>query len=167
MINPEILVQLNTTEEQLIKLLDHDVREIFSTMVGINISPCQTTDVQTKFTDSVSALIGFAGCYNGMIGLNTSKRQAMVFTSQMLGMEVAECENDVPDALGEIVNMVGGSFKHHFINDGHEVRLSTPSVISGDEYVMSVGTAPDTLALMFEYGTEQFMVSLYLETGDC
>ncbi|MEI6206379.1 MAG: chemotaxis protein CheX [Desulfuromonadales bacterium] len=167
MINPEILVQLNRTEEQLIKLLDADVREIFATMVGINISLCQTTNVHTKFTDSVSALVGFAGCYNGMIGLNTSKKLAISFTSQMLGMEAAECdEADVTDAVGEIVNMMGGSFKHHFVNNGHEVRLSTPSVISGDEYVLSVGVAPDTLTIMFEYDTEKFMVSLYLETGD-
>jgi chemotaxis protein CheX len=166
MINPEILAQLNTTEEQLVKLLDVDVQEIFNTMVGINISTCQLADVQTKFSDSVSALVGFAGCYNGMIGLNASKNLAMSFTSNMLGMEVTECEDDVTDALGEIVNMIGGSFKHHFVNNGHEVRLSTPSVISGDEYVMSVGIAPDSLALMFEYGTEHFMVSLYLEKGD-
>jgi chemotaxis protein CheX len=165
MINPDILAQLNTSEEQLIKLLDVDVREIFSTMVGINISPCRTAAVQTKFSDSVSALVGFAGCYSGMIGLNASKKLAMDFTGQMLGMEVTECDDDVSDALGEIVNMMGGSFKHHFVNDGHEVRLSTPSVISGDEYVMSVGIAPDTLVLTFEYGTEQFMVSLYLESG--
>lgn len=166
MIKPEILVQLKTTEEQLIKLLDADVQEIFSTMVGINISLCQTAEVQTKFTDSVSALVGFAGCYSGMIGLNTSKKLAMDFTGQMLGMEVTECEDDVTDALGEIVNMIGGSFKHHFVNNGHEVRLSTPSVISGNDYIMSAGGVPNTLALMFEYGTEHFMVSLYLETGD-
>ena len=166
MINPEILTQLNTTEEQLIKHLDDDVHEIFTTMVGVSISPCQAAENQTKFTDSVSALVGFAGCYNGMIGLNTSKKLAMAFTGQMLGMEVTECDDDVIDALGEIVNMMGGSFKHHFVNDGHEVRLSTPSVITGDEYVMSVGVAPDTLTLMFEYEAEPFMVSLYLEAGD-
>ncbi len=163
MINPEILAQLQTTEEQLIKLLDVDVREIFSTMVGISISSCQTADVKTKFTDSVSALVGFAGCYNGMIGLNTSKKLAIDFTSKMLGMDGTECDDEVNDALGEIVNMMGGSFKHHFVNEGHEVRLSTPSVISGDEYMMSVGVALNTLALMFECGTESFLVSLYLE----
>lgn len=166
MINPEILTQLNTTEEQLIKHLDDDIREIFNTMIGISISACQTAEVQTKFTDSITALVGFAGCYSGMIGLNTSKKMAMEFTSQMLGMEVTECDDDVSDALGEIVNMMGGSFKHHFVNDGHEVRLSTPSVISGDDYVVSVGSSPDTLALTFEYDSELFMVSLYLEKGD-
>jgi len=166
MIKPEILVQLKTTEEELIKLLDADVQEIFSTMIGTEISPSQTTQTETKFKGNVSALIGFAGCYNGMISLNATKKLAMEFTSQMLGMEVTECDDDVSDALGEIANMIGGSFKHHFVNDGHEVRLSTPSVITGEEYVMTVGSVPDTLTLLYESGTEHFSVSLYLETGD-
>jgi hypothetical protein len=51
------------------------------------------------------------------------------------------------------------------VKDGHEVRLSTPSVISGEEYVMTVG-APDTLTLTFESGAEYFMVCVYLEAGD-
>lgn len=166
MINPNIIAQLKTSEEQLIKLLDEDVREIFSSMVGVNVSSSKTTDTQTKFKDNISALVGFAGCYNGMISLNAPKKLAMAFTSQMLGMEVTECDDDVSDAVGEIANMIGGSFKHHFVNDGHEVRLSTPSVISGEEYVMTVGTAPDTLTLMYESGEENFMISLYLESGD-
>ena len=51
-------------------------------------------------------------------------------------------------------------------NDGHEVRLSTPSVISGEEYVMTVGSVPYTLTLLYESAAEHFSVSLYLETGD-
>ena len=84
----------------------------------------------------------------------------------MLGMEIAECDDDVRDALGEISNMIGGSFKHHFVKDGHEVRLSTPSVMSGAEYFISVGSIPDTLTLAFESGEEHFMVSIYMESGD-
>jgi len=166
MINAEILGQLNTTEEQLTELLDADVREIFTTMVGAEVSPSQTAVTVTKFKDSVTAMVGFAGSYNGMISVNTPQKLAMGFASQMLGMDITECDDDVIDALGEIANMIGGSFKHHFVKDGHEVRLSTPSVISGEEYVMSVGSIPDTLTLVFESGSEQFMVSVYLEAGE-
>jgi chemotaxis protein CheX len=165
MIRAEILGQLNTTEEQIIEHLDADVREIFTTMVGADVSPSQTTTTETKFKDSVSALVGFAGSFNGMISVNAPQKLAMAFASQMLGMNVTGFDDDVRDALGEIANMIGGSFKHHFEKNGHEVRLSTPSVISGDEYVMTVGT-PDTLALMFESAAEQFMVCVYLESGD-
>ena len=166
MINAEILGQLNTTEEQLIGHLDGDVREIFTTMVGAEVSASETTVTTTKFVDCVTAMVGFAGSYNGMVSINTPQRLAMSFASQMLGMEVTEFDDDVRDAIGEIANMIGGSFKHHFVKDGHEVRLSTPSVISGEEYVMTVGSLPDTLTLMFASGEEQFLVSIFLETGE-
>jgi len=165
MISAEILGQLNTTEEKLIEHMDADVREIFTAMVGADVSPCQTTVTATKFKDSVSAMVGFAGSFNGMISINTPQKLAMAFASQMLGMDVTAFDDDVRDALGEIANMIGGSFKHHFVKDGHEVRLSTPSVISGEEYVMTVGT-PNTLALMFESAAEHFIVCIYLEAGE-
>jgi len=166
MISAEILGQLKTTEEQLIGHLDGDVREIFSTMVGAEVSASQTTVTVTKFKECVTAMVGFAGSYNGMVSINTPQRLAMFFASQMLGMEVTEFDDDVRDAIGEIANMIGGSFKHHFVKDGHEVRLSTPSVISGEEYVMTVGSLPDTLTLMFASGEEHFMVSVFLEAGE-
>jgi chemotaxis protein CheX len=166
MINTSILEQLNTTGEELIALLDGDVREIFSTMVGMQISPGQLAETVAKFTDCVTAMIGFAGSYNGMISINTPQKFALAVASEMLGMEITECDDDVRDALGEIANMVGGSFKHHFVKDGHEVRLSTPSVMSGEEYFVNVGSALDTLTLLFPYREDLFLVSVYLESGD-
>ena len=81
----------------------------------------------------------------------------------MLGLEITEVNEDVFDALGEIANMVGGSFKHHFETEGHQVNLSVPSVISGNEYVMSVGPSTDTLSIMFEYNQENFIVNFFTE----
>jgi chemotaxis protein CheX len=164
MLGEKILGQLNTTEEQLISHLNDDVLEIFSTMVGGGVLSSRKAETVTHFKDSVSAMVGFAGGYNGMISINASRQQAMQFTSLMLGMDVSECADEMADALGEIANMIGGSFKHHFIKDGHEVKLSTPSVISGGEYEMTVCSLPDTLTLLFETEQESFTVSLYLET---
>jgi chemotaxis protein CheX len=166
MVNEAILDQLNTTGEQLIEHLDRDVREIFATMVGIELPASQTTVTVTNFTDCVTAMIGFAGSYHGVISINAPQQLAMDFAAQMLGMEVTECDDDVRDALGEIANMVGGSFKHHFVKDGHEVRLSTPSVMSGEAYVLSAGSIPETLTLMFSHLDGHFLVSVYLEPGE-
>lgn len=166
MINAGVLKQLNTTEDQLTEHLDRDVREIFSTMIGAEVSASSATDTVTKFNDCVTAMVGFAGSYNGMISINTPQKLAMAFTSQMLGMDVTECAEDVHDALGEIANMIAGSFKHHFVTDGHEAQLSTPSVISGEHYVVTVGSIPDTLSLVFESSGEKFLVNVYLEAGD-
>ena len=166
MISAEILGLLNTTEDQLIEHLDKDVREIFTTMVGTDVSSSHLAVTLTKFKDSVTAMVGLAGSYNGMISINTSQKLAMAFSSQMLGMEVTECGDDVHDALGEIANMIAGSFKHHFVAEGHEPQLSTPSVISGEQYVMTAGSLSDSLTLMFESSGENLLVSLYLEVGN-
>jgi chemotaxis protein CheX len=166
MIRADILEQLNTNEEQLIGHLDRDVQEIFSTMVGAEISPSQPAVTERKFKECVTAMVGFAGSYNGMKSINTPQKVALAFASQMIGMEITECYDDVRDAQGEIANVIAGSFKHHFVTDGHEVWLSTPSVISGDEYVMNVGSIPDTLTLMFQYQDDYFLVNVYLEAGE-
>jgi chemotaxis protein CheX len=166
MISNEILAQLNTDGDELVRLLDADVHQIFSTMLGIELSPSRRAETVSKFRDCVTAMVGFAGSYTGMVSINAPQKTAMGFASEMLGMEISECDDDTRDALGEIANMIGGSFKHHFVRDGHEVRLSTPSVMSGDEYVMSVGSVPDTLTLVFDCGGKEFLVTVYLEPGE-
>lgn len=165
MIGEKILRQLGCTEEELINHLQSDVLDIFGTMVGGGILSFQKSETMTHFKDSVSAMVGFAGGYNGMVSINASHQQSLRFTSVMLGMELDECENEVSDALGELANMIGGSFKHHFVKDGHEVKLSTPSVICGNEYQMTVCSLPDTLTLLFDTENESFTVSLYLEVN--
>ncbi len=167
MLSQLIMAQLKTTEDELLLQLDKDVREIFSTMVGSEVSPTsKKIDAVSNFRDCVTAMVGLAGVYNGLISISTSRRLAMNFASEMLGVKVAEVNEDVTDALGEIANMLGGSFKHHFVKDGHEVRLSTPSVITGEEYSICAGSLPDTLTILFESGDESFMISVFLEMGD-
>jgi len=166
-ISKPIMDQLNISEDDLLKQLDKDVSEIFNTMVGAEVSPTsKQIDAVTHFKDCVTAMVGLAGVYNGLISISASSKMAKSIASLMLGMDVTEMNDDVTDALGEIANMIGGSFKHHFVKDGHEVRLSTPSVISGEEYALTAGSLPDTLTLLFESGGDHFMVSVYLEAGD-
>jgi chemotaxis protein CheX len=159
--------QLKISEDDLLKQLDKDVSEIFATMVGTEVSPTsKQIDAVSHFKDCVTAMVGLAGVYNGLISISAPSKVSMSIASLMLGMDVTEMNEDVTDALGEIANMIGGSFKHHFVKDGHEVRLSTPSVITGEEYALTAGSLPDTLTLLFQLGDEHFMVSVYLEAGD-
>ena len=164
-LNPSVCKQLGITEEELIKQIHGDIKGIFSSMVGIEDLlhiPVQV-DTQTHFSDCITAMIGFAGIYNGLLSVHVPQSLAKIFTSNMLGMEVTEVDDDVNDALGEIANMIGGCFKHHLSKDGHEVKLSTPSVVAGKEYVISSGSAEDTLSLMFDTNDEWFMVSVVVE----
>lgn len=164
-INQEVLAQLNTTQTELLSLLAEDVREIFTTMVGMEIPLCDSLSlVDARFKGCVSAMILLSGSYQGVVSFHATPRAAMDIAGQMLGMEVAEVDADVTDALGEIANMVGGSFKHHFVNDGHEVRLMPPTVIDRNEQFRPPGGDDDLLALLFEAGQEHFLVTVHLQT---
>lgn len=164
-LNQTVIEQLGVAEADLVQLVIKDVGEIFSTMVGvdgINHLP-QEVPAVTQFRNSVTAMVGLAGSCNGVVCLHTSPELARTFTAQMLGMDVSEVEDDVGDALGEIANMIGGSFKHHLSNGGNDIKLSTPSVVTGSDYSFSSGHPGDTLSLLFNVEAEEFMVSVVLE----
>ncbi|MFZ4857180.1 MAG: chemotaxis protein CheX [Desulfuromonadaceae bacterium] len=164
-LNRSIMEQLAVSEDELLRQLDTDVITIFSTMVGIEVTqPSTQTESHSKFSDCVTAMVGLVGVYNGLITISATRKQAATFATSMLGLDDVE-SSEVADALGEIANMIGGSFKHHFIRDGREVKLSTPSVITGNEYDISAGSPPDTLTLLYAVGHEHFKVSVYLEAG--
>jgi chemotaxis protein CheX len=156
---------LHTSEDELLKQLTRDVEEVFCTMVGredllhlpLHVAP------ETHFKDCITAMVGFAGVYNGLVSLHAPKKLALAFTSGMLGMEVGDLNDDVRDALGEITNMIAGSFKQHISRGGADIKLSTPSIVSGVDYFVNAGNSLDTLTLRFASEEEWFIVSIVLE----
>jgi chemotaxis protein CheX len=166
-INDQILTQLKVSEIQLLGYLNGDVREIFSTMVGMDVSLCSTMpESYSKFENCVSAMICLSGSFLGAVSVHAPPLVAMEITSQMLGMEIDTVDADVTDALGEIANMIAGSFKHHIVKDGHEMRITPPTVIARNEHFRPPGSSPDMLALLFEAGKDHFLVTVNLEVWD-
>jgi chemotaxis protein CheX len=160
-LNQSIIEQLGVSEADLTRLLIGDVCEIFSTMVGVPGIEHLPREIEnpTHFSNSVTAMVGLAGSSNGMVCLHTSKALGLWFTAQMLGMDVADVDDDMDDALGEIANMIGGSFKHHLSNNGDTIKLSTPSVVTGSDYSITSGHPGESLSLVFRAGGEEFIIS--------
>jgi chemotaxis protein CheX len=142
-----------------------DIREVFCTMVGtMDLSHlAEQFDPVTHFEDCVSAMVGLAGSYNGVVGVHTPHKLALDFTTGMLGVTVTELDDDVNDALGEIANMIAGCFKQHLSSGGTDIQLSTPSVVTGKDYFIAAGKPENTLTLGFATGNERFLVSAALE----
>lgn len=164
-LKPETLSALNTTEEDLIAGLVTDVRDVFVNMVGtedVNQLPMQI-GVITKFQECLTAMVGLAGSYNGLVSVHIPWPLAISFTSLMLGMEVTEIDDDVNDAMGEVANMIAGSFKQHLSKGGSDIQLSTPSVVNGSNYTVSSGSNIENITLQFEANELSFFVSLTIE----
>ena len=164
-IKPETLAAINMTEDQLTKSLIKDVQDVFITMVGVEdlIHLPLQVDVTTHFKECLTAMVGLAGTYNGLVSVHLPWPMAISFTSLMLGMEVTEIDDDVNDAMGEIANMVAGSFKQHLSKGGSDIQLSTPSVVNGADYNVSSGNNLENITIKFATDEEWLMVSLSIE----
>jgi chemotaxis protein CheX len=162
---PETLAAINMTEPQLVNSLIKDVQDVFVNMVGVEDLlhlPIQI-DVTTHFTECLTSMVGLAGSYNGLVSVHIPWALAISFTSLMLGMEVTDIDDDVNDAMGEIANMVAGSFKQHLSKGGSDIQLSTPSVVNGSDYMFSSGNNLENITLKFATDEEWFMVAISIE----
>lgn len=162
---PETLAAINMSEDALVKSLIKDVQDVFINMVGVEDLmhlPIQI-DMTTHFKECLTAMVGLAGTYNGLVSVHIPWQMAISFTSLMLGMEVTEIDDDVNDAMGEIANMIAGSFKQHLSKGGSDIHLSTPSVVNGTDYMVSTGSSIENITLKFATDDEWFMVALSIE----
>lgn len=161
----KVLESIAIPEEELVRMLISDTKEVFSTMVGMEDLlhlPSQIEPI-THFEDCVTAMVGMAGTFSGLVNIHAPQSLALQITSSMLGMEVTELDDDVRDALGEIANMIAGSFKLHLTRGGADIRISTPSVVTGSEYVVAAGNASDTITLRFSTDNDWFIVAITLQ----
>ncbi len=161
-IKPVILTALNTTQQTLTQHLIDDTRNVFSTMLGLELEHLpQEVPPKKHFSDCISAMVGLAGTYNGLISIHQPSAVGRRLASAMLDMEIEETNQDVLDALGELANMVAGNFKQHLSKGGSDIRLSTPTVAAGHDYFINSKEA-GSLNLLFQLDGEWLMVSLLL-----
>ena len=130
------MITQETEKELLSKALD----EVFGTMMHLEVTHCDSCDDDDIIhKEHLTATIGFAGGWNGFVSIACSITTARLITQLLLGTSGDEIPCDeIRDAVGEVVNMVGGRYKSLFsehLNSGAEVfKMSIPSVVQGKEY---------------------------------
>lgn len=80
----------------------------------------------------VSGIIGLTGAVAGMVVLSLSRSLALKAASTMLMTELAEIDDEVIDAVGELTNMVAGAAKCDL--GPYELSIGLPSVITGQDH---------------------------------
>jgi chemotaxis protein CheX len=160
----DFLRRLQTQGPVLEKALIQDVKNVFRTLVGMDhlLHLPLSVDPASNFNDCISALVGLAGSYNGLVSLHVSTHLARTITAQL--HEVADpSEEEIEDALGEIANVLAGSFKRHLSQNSLDIKLSTPWVVTGKQYVIHVTKKSEVTALLFDSDEDWFMVALAIE----
>ncbi len=166
-LNEAVCESVHLTEEEMAKYVIEATREVFSTMVMMDVQDSfPLLEPVTKFSCSITGMVGLVGTYSGVLSIHCPRPLALKITSNMLGMEVEEieeAEEDVNDALGEIANMLGGQVKMVLSKGGMDMNISIPTVISGEEYTINSMAESDCVIIPFNTGEERFLVSLKLK----
>ena len=82
----------------------------------------------------MSAIIGISDGMSGYLALHVSPEDACKIAGTMLGDTYAEVDDIVCDAIGELVNMLGGSLKKFSGRYGEPFKISVPTIVRGNDY---------------------------------
>ncbi len=79
----------------------------------------------------------------GQVVLNMTEKLALSIYKQLVNEEITELNEDVKDAVGEILNMITGNAKEEFCQSGLHYQMSTPFVVIGrDQFIKTIGDIP-------------------------
>jgi chemotaxis protein CheX len=81
----------------------------------------------------LTSIVGLSGEVSGVVALRFPPDTALQLAGRMLGSEMREINEEVIDAISELVNMVAGSAKAKLQLDP-PLRLGLPTVVEGTRY---------------------------------
>lgn len=166
-LSPAISQSTSFTEENIAGYVIAATREVFTSMVMMEvIDDFPLKEPVSRFKCSITGMVGFAGTYSGVISIHCPVTLALKITSNMLGIDCDEVNDDLNDAIGEIANMLGGSVKQVLSKGGLDVKLSIPTVISGEDYTVNSLSDNDCVIVPFTVEGHTLLVGLTLKKED-
>jgi len=142
-------------------LLESAAREVFEVMLGTKLEPFQE---DPSLVTEMIAMVGISGRVAGVVSFHCTAHGARQMAVKMLGAPVGSEEEDdtARDAVGEICNMVAGTFKNKLGHVGDDCKLSVPTIISGAECTMQTNAGGTHVQMPFTYEGAPIAVALDL-----
>ena len=138
--------------------LDASVDEVFRLMVG---GPCtRSWQSPPPEVESVTAVVGFGGILTGACVLRCGARAACAIAGGMTGGHFDVVDDIVKDAIGEISNMVAGTWKGRVPELAAHCDLSVPAVITGRDYRLRVQAPEFALHHIYAFHKFRFEISI-------
>ena len=172
---------ISLPEVEIEDLVVKAVEKVFSTMLSVeakfeNSYPLaydETSKRQRPVLDTkehlVVSAVGFIGTINGVLYLHMEDSLARMLTCRMLDMDETDLDGDgyetVNDVLGELANMIAGTFKNQLCDMGHNCRMTIPSIMRGNQF--TIETPTDVMRRIFQFTVNGaiFMGDLVIKMG--
>lgn len=151
-------------QAKLVAALRSATEEVFATMLGLQITPGEAYREPSKLepANGVVALIGLTGKWVGTGSICCTGEFARKISGQLLMSEFISIDQEVLDAMGEVANMIVGSFKNALEVEVGMLEMSIPVVVFGHNFTATSIHRADWIAVPFECGSERMIVKACL-----
>ncbi len=140
---------------------------VFQTMAGIEPKKGEIYIKQDdKMTYDISGVIGIAGKMQGFIVLSFPEALVLDLVSGFLGEKKTHMSKDVVDAVGEFVNMIAGSSKRVFAEQGLKYNIGIPSVVTGKNHIINRPSNIVCIGVKFYVGDLHFVIEVALKVKE-
>jgi chemotaxis protein CheX len=143
------------------ELIAGAVTEVFSTMLGMNMTRAPIETDQANGETHIAGAVGFVGRVSGV---------AYIFTGLSFARRITEAEIEgdemVNDAMGEMANMLVGHIKSRITDRGMPCVLTIPSVVRGSHFSVEPTTSSEGHVYCFAAGTNRIFIQFLLKPGE-
>lgn len=151
---------MSVTNAELARPFVQATRHVLTTMASITPVPGKpyVKKANTPAAGDLSAVIGLTGDKNGSICLSFTRTCAVAIVRGMLGDDIEDILQDAKDAVGEISNMISGQARAELATMGLKMSGSTPTLILGENHLISHMANATVIAIPFSTGNGDFTV---------
>ncbi len=137
--------------------------EAFEMMVGhpVELQPVEP-EPPTHWTTHVAATVAFGGHRNGVVSIHSSATTANVIAGAMLGIEPDSVNGEMPDAMGEVANLVAGAFRTKLAAEEPLSMITVPTVTVGTDFSTHTASTSVRELYPFKMGDDSLLVELVL-----
>jgi chemotaxis protein CheX len=123
-------------ESLFIDELTAATRDVFKTMVFQEVEGSSPIPGDARRPGAnVVGQVAFAGKTSGLVVFYSTMDAALTITASMLGIDTKNINGELPDAIGELTNMIAGSFRTRVAHaKGETWAISVPTVTIGSDF---------------------------------
>lgn len=148
-------------QQEMIQKLVESTNEVFETMVFRTLEsgvPIEGEALRPR--SNVVGTVGFAGSRSGLVAFYSTLDTANSIAGSMLGIDPAQVDGEMADAIGEITNMIAGSFRTKMAKEGDVWAISIPTVTVGSDFYTKYVTDVRRVLCPFRMQDEEIFVEL-------
>jgi CheY-specific phosphatase CheX len=145
----------------LVDVLVGATTDVFETMIFRQLQPREPAwghAIRPK--SQIVGSVGFAGSSTGLVAFHLSVDAAREITRAMLGIEIDE--EGLPDAVGEVTNMIAGAFRTRMAAFQEPWAISVPTVTVGSDFYIKPISTGDRVMVGFAMDAHELFVELII-----